>query len=256
MPITSISNEKIKYLKKLIAKRSFREEEGRFVIEGARAVRDAADMGADLIALFLREGERVPASLDTVETVYTLAPHVFDKVAATKSPQGVLAIVAIPSADMEHITGSAVVFCENLQDPGNLGTIIRTAAAVGASGVILSEGCVDLFNPKTVRATMSALFSLPIVTGRSAAEAFSHFREKGYRVLGAALSEDAADLYETILPQRSLIVIGNEGNGITKETLALCGQGVRIPMPGDVESLNAAIAAAVILYEHYRQNRE
>ena len=255
MQITSTNNDKIKYLRKLLAKRAFREEEGRFVLEGARAVCDAAEAGARITALFLREGEELPLAPDAVGTVDILAPHVFDSAADTRSPQGVLAIAEIPHTAPEDIAGGAVVFCENLRDPGNLGTVIRTAAAVGASGVVLSEGCVDLYNPKTVRATMSALFSVPILLGAHPADAFSYFKSEGYRVFGAALTENARDLYDGGFPQKSLIVIGNEGSGITEETLALCDQAVRIPMPGGVESLNAAVACAVILYEHYRQNR-
>lgn len=254
MQITSSSNEKIKYLKKLLSKRSFRESEGCFVLEGARAVKDAAKAGASLCALFVREGEE-NFHIESDVPTYIVAPHVFEGVAETKSPQGVLATVKMPQNTLSDLSEGCVIFCENLQDPGNLGTVIRTAAAVGAAGVVLSEGCVDLFNPKVVRSTMSALFSLPVVTGAKVGESFDAFRQKGYRILGAALSPKTVDLYEEALPPNTLFVIGNEGNGITEETLSLCDQTVKIPMPGNIESLNASVAAAILMYEHYRQNR-
>ena len=252
MHITSSSNEKIKYLKKLISKRAFREQEGLFVLEGERAVKDAGNMGASLAILFFREGSEMFAAEGEV---YTVSPHVFDAVADTKSPQGVLAVAKMPHATAEDMKDGCIVLCENLGDPGNLGTIVRTAAAVGAAGVILSEGCVDLYNPKVVRSTMSALFALPVVTGAKMESTLAHFKAKGYQTYAAALTDTATDLYETALSKNALFVIGNEANGITGETLSLCDQTVKIPMPGGVESLNASVAAGVILYEHYRQTR-
>ena len=251
--ITAKDNEKIKQLKKLIAKKSFRDEMGLFVLEGERAVRDAVCLGAEIESLFLREGTTL--SFEGDMSIYEVAKSLFDSVADTMTPQGVIAVAKMKIDTLRDLKDGAVIFCENLSDPGNLGTIIRTAAAVGAGGVILSEGCVDLYNPKVVRATMSSLFLLPVIRGVNVKEAIEELKENGYRVFGTALREDSLDLYEETLPLKSVLVIGNEGNGMTEEALALCDSALIIPMPGGAESLNASVAASVLLYEHFRQNQ-
>ncbi len=252
--ITAKDNEKIKILKKLIGKKSFRDEMGLFVLEGERAVRDALALGAEIESIFLREGTDLSFLGDA--PVYEVSKSVFDSVADTMTPQGVIATAKMNSSTLADLRDGAVIFCENLSDPGNLGTIIRTAAAVGAGGVILSEGCVDLYNPKVVRATMSSLFLVPIMKGAKVKETFGELKELGYRIFGTALREDSLDLYEETLPQKSVLVIGNEGNGMSEDALALCDKTLIIPMPGGAESLNASVAASVLLYEHLRQNRK
>lgn len=252
--ITAKDNEKIKTLKKLIGKKSVRDEMGLFVLEGERAVRDALSLGAEIESLFLREGTTL--SFEGDMNIYEVAKSLFDSVADTMTPQGVIAVAKMKSCTLSDIRPGAVIFCENLSDPGNLGTVIRTAAAVGAGGVILSEGCVDLYNPKVVRATMSSLFLVPVIKGAKVKETFGELKGMGYRIFGTALAEDSLDLYEETLPERSVLVIGNEGNGMSDEALSLCDRRVIIPMPGGAESLNASVAASLLLYEHYRQNRK
>ena len=144
--------------------------------------------------------------------------------------------------------------CEALQDPGNIGTVIRTAHAADCGGVILTKGCCDLYNPKIVRATMSAMFSVPVVSGAESQNVIEYFRTNGYKIVAGALTDDAVDFYSADLSGKVLIIIGNEGNGVEDSTLSLCDSVLKIPMRSDAESLNAAVAGSVMVYEHYRQN--
>lgn len=254
MIITSRENKIYKLAKKLRDKRG-RSAEGLFITEGLRSVRDALEKGAHIEKIILCEGAQFDGAFPQ-QNIFTFAPRLFSEISDTVTPQGMLALCRIPKASPSDISFQdcgCIVLCEGVQDPGNVGTIIRTAHAAGCSGVILSKGCCDLYNPKTVRATMSAIFSVPIVTDIDAGAAISFFKEKGFTVYGGALTERSSSLYETDFSHRSLIIIGNEANGITKETLEKCDFPVRIPMESDAESLNAAVAAAIMIYEQKRQ---
>ena len=254
MVITSRENKIFKTAMLLKTSRG-RNEKEMFIVEGIRSVRDAIGKNARLFCVIERDG--VKTDIEYSCPVYTFAPNLFDNIAETVTPQGVMAIVYIEKSSLSDIVAkqrNCVVMCEALQDPGNIGTIIRTAHAAMAAGVVLTKGCCDLYNPKIVRSTMTGMMSLPVVQNVTAVETIEFFRKNGYKAVAGALTENANDLYEMSLEGKHLIIIGNEGNGVTEETISLCDKIVKIPMEDDAESLNAAIAGAVMMYEHYRQN--
>lgn len=254
MIITSRENKIYKLAKKLRDKRG-RIAENLFITEGLRSVRDAIEKGACVKKIILCEGTSLPDNFPQND-VYTFAPALFSEISDTVTPQGMLALCSIPKISFENLSftdNSCIVLCEAVQDPGNIGTIIRTAHASGCSAVILTKGCCDLYNPKTVRATMSAIFSVPIITDVSADDAITNLKKHGFKIYGGALTDNSSSLYETVFATRSVIIIGNEANGITDKTLKICDRCIRIPMEPDAESLNAAVAGAVMIYEQKRQ---
>ena len=248
--ITSTSNSLIKHIKKLQTKKSYRHECGEFIIEGVRQVFDAADMCKTVLV-----SEDFSAALpDFPCDVETVSTHVMESVSETKNPQGILAIAAINTADEKSVIkeNGLYVFCDNVQDPGNLGTIIRTADAAGADGVILGEGCADLFNPKVVRSTMSSLFNLPICISEDSRKTFEYFKSKGVKIFGSTPHTDTL-IYSENFTNSTMLVLGNEANGISDDLLTMCDACVKIPMVGGAESLNVATAGAILIYEAVRQ---
>lgn len=202
-----------------------------------------------------------------------VSDYVFQYLSDTKSPQGVLAVVSQLQYKLQDLTGRQarpdykpdgltgqnaplIVILENLQDPGNLGTILRTAEASGATGILLSRGCADIYSPKVTRSTMGSIFRVPFVYTDDLEGALRYLKGLGLRIYAAHL-QGSVDLYEEdgAFTAPTAFLIGNESRGLTKETAALADRAVRIPMSGSVESLNAAVAAAVMMYEAKRQRR-
>lgn len=183
---------------------------------------------------------------------------IFERMSDTRSPQGILASVRMPEYTMEDIVGRSanplIVVLENIQDPGNLGTIIRTAEGAGADGVIMSKDTADIYNPKTVRSTMGSLYRMPFVYAEDLRGAVLGLKKNGIRTYAAHL-ESAEEYYNIDYRMPSAILIGNEGAGLTRELTGAADSRVRIPMQGKLESLNAAVSTAVILYEAARQRR-
>ena len=247
--ISSKSNSKIKYIKKLMSSAKERRRNGVFVVEGLRIVREVPEeLLAELyVSESLVSSGRVPeADLPKAEIV---TDEVFRFLSDTVTPQGILAIVKKPSysLDLSYYKDRArILLLDDIQDPGNLGTILRTAEAAGTDLVILSEGCADLFNPKVIRSTMGSIFRVPFLT-EDPVTAIPRLKEAGISVYGAAL-EGAVDFRSVTFPEKTAIVIGNEGNGISSEVLDLVDEKIKIPMEGKVESLNAAVSTAILLY--------
>lgn len=254
MIITSREN-KIFKLAKLLKTQKGRVERGLFMIEGFRIVKDAFSKGIKAECIIVKDGTALDFTVDC--PVYAFAPKLFSEIAETVSPQGVIAICPVKKCGLGDILSlgkKCVVMCEALQDPGNIGTVIRTAHAADSAGVVLTKGCCDLYNPKIVRATMSGIFSVPVVSGAESEKVIEYFRANGYKIVAGALTEEAVDFYSADLSGKVLIIIGNEGNGVEESTLSLCDNVLKIPMRSDAESLNAAVAGSVMVYEHYRQN--
>ena len=247
--ITSKNNNQIKKIKKLLSSAKERRVKGLFVIEGIRLVNEAP---VELVEqLFLSESLYKSGAFETedYDHVEIVSDEVFQSVSDTVSPQGVLALVRQPSWTLDPSglgDDCRILMLDDIQDPGNLGTMIRTAEASGVTTVIMSEGCVDIFNPKVIRSTMGSIFRVPFVID-DLVSVIEALKAEGVVVYGAAL-EDAIDLRELEEPEKLAIVIGNEGNGISKSVLNAVSGRVRIPMEGQVESLNAAVSAAIILY--------
>lgn len=250
--ITSLQNTVVKQVKELLTKKSARKKQGLFVVEGLRGVKEIPDKLGQIEYVVATE-----AALKTLpETVqapkcYVVSEAIFEKISETKSPQGVLAIVKIPATSLDAIDmgkGPYLVL-ENLQDPGNLGTIIRSAHAFNFKGIFLTKGCVDPYAPKVVRATMSSLFYMPMVIDQDMETYVAHFKSKGVPLYVTALAKEAQPIREVSFKPNAALVIGNEGNGVTPYCLEVADSIIMIPMPGHAESLNASVAAAICMYE-------
>ncbi len=250
--LTSVANERVKLIQKLQSQRKAREKEGRFVVEGTRLVEEAALSGAPIdFAFYCEPDQRGQALLDRltkegIETV-EVSPAVMKACADTEHPQAILAV--LPFINLKPNANSLLLICDGLSDPGNLGTLLRTAAAAHVDATLLAPGTVDAFNPKVVRGSMGAHFRIPI---ESLEWDQIRVRTHGLNVRLAEATGDAR--YDEVdWRQPSALIIGSEAEGPSAEARALAGQSVFIPMPGGSESLNAAVAGSVILFEAVRQ---
>lgn len=253
--VTSRENKLYKRIKALKDKKQ-REIEGLFVVEGLRGVRDAVKYGLRPETVILAEGAALPRELNGCEAAY-FAKRLFAELADTQTPQGIIALFPIPTADFDGLRdgeSSFVIVCENVQDPGNLGTIVRTAHCAGAAGVVLTKGCCDLFNPKTVRSTVAGIAAVHVIRGLETADALARLKERGYKIVAGALTDRAVSLYDADLAGKIAFVAGNEGNGVTDTALSMSDMTVKIPMSPDAESLNVGVAAAIMMYEKVRRN--
>lgn len=247
--ITSMKNPKVAAWKAL-KERKGRRESGCFLVEGRKMVEEALQSGFLVEALLLVED--FPAQEmqlpDGQVPVYLLPPHVLAAVCDTKTPQGIAAVVRICQ---QTALGKHIVVLDGVQDPGNVGTIIRTADAAGMSGVLLSTQCADVFSPKVLRATMGSIFRMGICVSENLPQELMNLRENGYSILSSQL--DGEPFYERHpVGEQFALIIGNEGNGVSDEVSATATHRVRLPMRGGAESLNAAIAAAIMMYELMR----
>ena len=261
--ITSTANGKVKRLVNLVKKRKVRDQEGVFVTEGPRMFEEAPRervrevyFSESFLAKAPEIWEKVKSSGIPAEI---LSDHVFSHVSDTQTPQGVLAVVDRKEAALEQIlseTDPLLLVLDGLQDPGNLGTILRTAEALGIGRVVLLGDCCDPLSPKALRASMGAVFRLGLSLERSRQGLFSRLRGEGFRLLASVPDSAALPVTEVDFSQGPCAVfIGNEGNGLSQETIAQC-QRVTIPMAGRAESLNASAAATILLWEMARAGGE
>ena len=239
--ITSKDNPAVKRVKKLY-KKSFRDECGVFLAEGERLVFDAVKSGAQIETLFVT-GKFSDVNI-SADNVYTVDEKVIAGISDTASPQGILAVVKKQEYSSSDISEPCVI-CDRVSDPGNLGTIIRTADAAGFGSVVLLPGCVDAFSPKVVRASMGSVFHIPVIECE-----FSDIR--GMSLLCADL-ENSDYIYDYDFKKPFGVVIGNEANGVSDSVMSACDARIKIPMPGKSESLNAAVSFGVIAFEALRQ---
>ncbi len=253
MFIDSTSNKIVKHTKKLL-ERSGRKEHMQFVIEGRRLVYDANHNGADIEYILFEQGTDVV--LPEGVCAYELSHKAFSALKTTVNSQGVLAVVNMPERsnfEVDSAKNSFYIYLDGIADPGNMGTIIRTADACGADGVVLSENCVDIYNPKVVRSTMASIFNVPVYFDNTARDLLKKMRDGGVKIVSGSLQGNNS-IYDVDFKERCAVVVGNEANGITDEVIGLSTQLVKIPIVGKAESLNAAVACAVMAYERLRQN--
>jgi len=248
--ITSRKNPLMTQIRKLISSRSFRREKGLFLGDGTKLLEEALRWNAPLAAVVAVEGTEIPALPEEVRLV-EVPGDVMTSISPMESPQGLLFLSKMPGTGApDKLEGSRYLVLDGLQDPGNVGTIWRTADALGADGLILVNGCADPWNPKTVRATMGACFRLPVY--EVGAEKLPQLLERsGLPLYATALREDTVDLRQADLC-RCALVIGSEGKGVSQALLDLSARTLKIPMRERCESLNAAAAAAVVLWEMAR----
>lgn len=261
--IQSSQNSTIKEIKGLHLKKN-RDASGHYFVEGIRFVNDAIDNNQTIVKVVvsdklesLNSGSELIEKVKAACTECCLVPEkLFNEISDTQTPQGVLAVLKKREFVLDEIIeqGSSLVLLDNLQDPGNVGTIVRTADAAGVSAVLMSKGCVDLYSPKVLRSTMGSVFHMPIFEGLSINEIIKMLKQFGYKVIASHLA-GRNNYYDEDLTGKSAIIVGNEANGISEETAALADRLVKIPMPGKAESLNASVAASIMIYEIVRQNK-
>ena len=245
--LTSRKNPVIRQLRALGRERSTRAEAGLFVGDGEKLLREAIQCGAEIDTILWAETTalRVPNEAHEFTAPAELVEYVS---ALSHSPGPVFTVRMQPKSLPETLR--RVIVLETVQDPGNVGTVLRTANALGMDAVILTGSCADLYSPKTVRSTMGAIFRMPVLEC-SLADMKSILRQHGLPLYGAALSDAAKDL-RTVALDRAAVAIGSEGQGLSRELLALCDGEIIIPMRPESESLNAAIAASVVMWEMAR----
>lgn len=252
--VTSRSNARVKQLRAAFAGHS-RLSGGLVAIEGEHLLAEALRSGAVLKTVFVDERRALPAFVPSSIEALRVASHVFASAAETESPQGIAALLVPPVRTVdEMLRGPAplLLLACGLQDPGNLGTLVRSAEAFGAVGLLTTPGTVSAWNGKAVRASAGSIFRLPIATATP--EVMVRLADNGVRLL-AAVQDDAAAAEDTDLTGACALMIGNEGAGLGQEWLSLAHGRVTLPCPGAVESLNAAVAGSLLLYEASRQRR-
>lgn len=253
--IKSKDNNKIKYVRNLNLKK-FRDEENAFVVEGIKFVIEAINEGADIKFLLLNEevqgkdGVKQIIDLVNENNIIICSEQVFNSVADTVSAQGVLAVINKNVINKEDIINkyNFIIMCDRIQDPGNLGTIVRIADAFGPAALLLNKGCVDVFNPKVVRASAGAVFRVPIIIEDYESEFINIMKNKGFYIVSTVVdSEYTFDNMEK--RQKICTVIGNEGQGVSQEIIDNSDISLTIKMTGRAESLNASVAAGISIYE-------
>ena len=257
--ITSSANGKVKQVMNLIKKAKARNESGLFVAEGLRIFKEIPREQIDSIFVsesFLKEEER--KHLIEGMKYEVLTDEVFQVMSDTKTPQGILALVkqhAYTPEDLTRVPGPAfLMILENIQDPGNLGTIIRAGEGAGITGVLMNSTTADIYNPKVIRSTMGSVFRVPFAYTDDLAASIFQLKKKGIKLYAAHLNGRNNYEKEDYTVDTGFL-IGNEANGLTEDTARLADAYIKIPMMGSVESLNAAVAASVLMFETARQRR-
>ena len=251
--IQSKDNKTIKHIISL-QQRKYRQKFGEYTVEGIRAVTDIGKKDF-LRSILIRESKRSELELlvqkgFTVSSVYVVQDPIFDKIEHSVNGQGILGIAKKCVNDLHSliVEDGLYVALDGVQDPGNLGTIIRTAVAAGAKGIFLLKGTVDPYNEKCVRSTMSALCNIPIFEDVTLSEFYDFIKDNTIKTYVTSL-ENAKPYHTISYPKRTMIILGNEGNGVSREIIEMCDQAITIPMYGDIESLNVSIAAALCMYK-------
>ena len=252
--VTSRSNARVKQLRAAFAGQA-RLSGGLVAIEGDNLLGEALRSGMVLKTIFISERRELPRNVPRSVEVIWLANDIFASVVETQSPQGIAALLVPPVHKLDDvITGTPlIVVAAGIQDPGNLGTLVRSAEAFGATGVLTTPGAVSAWNQKSLRASAGSLFRIPVVA--VTLDELATLKSRGVK-LAAAVAEDAYKVipaHEADFAQPTAILIGNEGSGLLSELLELADLFVTIPCPGRVESLNAAVAGSLLLYEVSRQ---
>lgn len=250
--ITSRTNPLCAHLRKLAASASYRRDCGEFLCDSPKLLGEALLWGADLHTVVCTDPSALPALPEAVRCVQ-VPPDLMKSLSPAQTPQGILSVCGLPGRTLpERLEGRRYVVLDGVQDPGNVGTILRTADAFRADGLFLVNACADLYNPKTVRASMGAVFRCP-VWACGLEELRALLAKSGLPLYGAALRADTVDVRQADFA-RCAVAIGSEGRGLSAETLAACDLTVKIPMSEHCESLNAAAAAAVLLWEAARDD--
>ncbi len=261
--ITSTGNARIRELVRMKKSAKERSAKDAFIVEGPKMFREIPkDL---LMEVYVSESypdrtviaggkDHLKSDRGKNGIGEIVSDSVFQYLSDTKNPQGILAVVKQLHYELDDLFGDnpLIVVLENVQDPGNLGTILRTAEAAGVTGILMSAGCADIYNPKVTRSTMGSIFRVPFVYTPDLTGALTKLHKRGIRLFAAHL-QGSEELYSEVYTGPSAFLVGNESRGLTAETVSLADKAVRIPMSGEVESLNAAIASSIMMFEAKRQ---
>ena len=256
--ITSKDNELIKHIKKLKDKKQ-RDLSHEYIIEGIKLIQEAIQENAKIKQIIIcddcEKTESIPKELmyeiAKQECIY-VTNKVFDSITEVMNPQGILAIIEKQSKEIQIDDKQDIILAlDDIQDPGNLGTILRTADSIGLTQILVSKGTADCYNPKVVRSTMGAIFRVKIIECEDLVKTLKEIKKHKFEIVVSSLQTDNS-IYD-INYHKKVIVIGNEANGVKKEIQDLADKKIKIPMLGKTESLNASVATGIILYEYVRQ---
>ena len=259
--ITSPDNSRIKEVVKLRDKKKARDNSGLFIAEGLKIVQEAPEEALQCVYCTGDVYEENPGLAERFENrLETVSSEVFAKMCDTETPQGILAVIKKRMMSADGIVNDEkqtpfILFLEDIRDPGNLGTIVRMSEAAGVTGVIMSKGTADIYNPKTVRSTMGSVYRVPFAYTQDFQATLSLAKNKGIKLF-AAMPGGEKKCWEQDYKKPCAFLIGNEAAGLTPETAAMADEKILIPMSGKVESLNAAIATSVLCFEAARQRRQ
>ncbi len=244
--IESLSNSLVKYWKKLATTRKERDQSGEFLVEGFHLVEEALQ-GTDVLNLIVREGVEIPATWN-VDNIYMVevTAAIAAELAETERTQGIFAHCKQPDFEVKS-SWKKFLLIDAVQDPGNVGTMIRTADAAGMDAVILGKGSADPFNPKTIRSTQGSIFHLPVLRGELI-DWVEQLQERDIPIYGTALDATSVVYNQVQKTPSFAVIMGNEGSGISKELLTKTTKNVIIPIMGGAESLNVAVATGIVLY--------
>lgn len=256
--ITSKDNEIIKNIKKLKEKK-YRDQTGEYIIEGIKLVEEAIIENVKISKIVVCEDCETDGSIPK-DLMYEIAKYnciyvskkIFESISDVNTPQGILAVIEKYQLEEKiSYNEDILVVLDGVQDPGNLGTILRTVDSVNLKQIILSPKCADPYNPKVVRSSMGAIFRLNIIESKNIIETLKDIKRNKYKIVATSL-ETEENIY-TLDYNKKAIIIGNEANGVSKEVLEIANEKIKIPMLGKTESLNAAVATGIILYEYVRR---
>ncbi len=257
MLITSKDNDFIKHLKKLKDKK-YREEYGEFIVEGIKMIQEAIDEKAIIKDIIVCDDCKNQEYFSK-EFLYEIAKYnciyvtekVFLQITDVTNPQGILAVIDKKKIDSDiNYDSDLFLILDNIQDPGNMGTILRTADSINLKQIIVAKGTADIYNPKVVRSTMGAIFRVKVIEIEDLTKVVKEMKKRKIKVYATDLATNSS-IYDVDY-KKSAIIIGNEANGVSKQLLDLADQKIKIPMIGKTESLNAAVATGIILYEAVR----
>jgi len=242
--LTNRSSSMAKHIRKLGKSKSYREEHGQYLCVGKKLLDEAIKCAVEIEIILT--SEELQYDLPASTQIYQASNEIIDSLSPMQNSQGILFMCKMQAFDdCEYSTGTHILL-DCIQDPGNLGTIIRSALAFGMESVILTDGCADLYNPKTVRATMGAIFKQKVIQ-RSQNEVIN-LKNNGIKFLIASNESDSTDITKVNL-NNSIIVLGSEGQGVSDYIIELCNELIKIPISNEVESINVSTAAAIIMWE-------
>lgn len=248
MIITSKDNNLVKEIRKLKEKK-YRND--RFLVEGIKMLKEAIVENCTIDTIVIREGIKI--DMDILRYNYIeVSESIFNSLTDVVSPQGVLAVIKKDNDCKIDEEADYIIALDGIQDPGNLGTIIRTSDAANLKQIIVSKNTVDAYSPKVVRSTMGAIYRVKIIEVENLAETLKDLSTKGFKTVVTSLDTEKS-IYD-INYSKKIVVIGNEANGVSEEIQALANEKVKIPMLGKTESLNASVAAGIMIYEYVRQS--